>query len=187
MKTSDIEARLRRVRLVIFDVDGVLTDGAILLTDDGREMKRFNVHDGTGINYLQRAGLPVGILSGRRSRAVNRRARELDIKLVLQDCKVKEDGLDRILRRTGARVEEICYVGDDLPDVPVMRRVGLAVAPADAGPEVRAIAHWVTRARGGAGVAREVAERVLKAQKKWGGVIERYGLKPRARRTGVAP
>jgi len=173
---AEISSRMRRVRLVALDVDGVLTDGSILVADDGREVKVFNAHDGAGVKYLERAGIRTAILSGRRVPAVAHRARDLGIRYVLQGFKFKMQGLERLVRRSGVAPEEMCYVGDDLPDIPVMRKVGLAVAVADARPEVRRAAHWVTRAPGGRGAVREIAERVLKAQRKWRGIILRYGL-----------
>ena len=176
MKTNSKRGSLKRIQLVIFDVDGVLTDGAILLTPDGREIKRFHVHDGTGIKYLERAGIQTAILSGRSSRATARRAAELGIRHVLQGYKRKLDGLKRIMKATGLPAEKICFMGDDLPDIPVMRAVGYAVAVADARPEVIQRANWVTRAGGGRGAARELAEKLLKAQGKWRKIISRYGL-----------
>jgi len=169
-------ARIRRVKVVVFDVDGVLTDGSILLMPDGREIKSFNVLDGTGINYLERAGIVTAILSGRAAKAVSHRARELGIRHVLQGYKRKLDGLARLARRLGIPPERMCFVGDDLPDIPVMRKVAFAVAVPGARPEVIRAAHWVTRAGGGNGAAREVAEKILKAQGKWRGVTARYGL-----------
>jgi 3-deoxy-D-manno-octulosonate 8-phosphate phosphatase (KDO 8-P phosphatase) len=174
VKAIELNARLRKVRLVIFDVDGVLTDGTILLGPDGREMKAFNVLDGTGIKYLQRAGLRVALLSGRRSSAVRARARELGIDLVVQGAKVKMDGFAKLLQAAGVTAEESCVVGDDLPDIPVMREAGVGVAVADARDEVLGAADWVTRASGGRGAAREVAEKLLKVQGKWKGIMSRY-------------
>ena len=167
--------RIRRVKMVIFDVDGVLTDGGILLMPDGREIKAFNVLDGTGIVYLERAGIVTAILSGRAARAVNLRARELGIRHVLQGYKRKLDGLEKLARRARIPPERMCYVGDDLPDIPVMRKVAFAVAVAGARPEVIRAAHWVTTAGGGRGAAREVAEKILKTQGKWRGILARYG------------
>jgi len=176
MKTNPKRGNLKNIRLVIFDVDGVLTDGAIFLNGAGEELKRFHVHDGTGIRYLERAGIRTAILSGRRARATTRRAAELGIHHVQQGCKRKLDGLARIMRAARLPAGNICFVGDDLPDIPVLQKVGFAVAVADARPEVIACAHWVTRARGGYGAARELAEKLLKAQGKWKGIIGRYGL-----------
>ena len=184
MKRSDLNARIRRIRLVAFDVDGVLTDGSILLSAGGSEIKVFNVQDGVGIKYLERAGIRTAILSGRRSRAVDRRAAELGIRIVLQGYKRKIEGLKKLVEKSRVTLKEICFVGDDLPDIPVMGEVGLAVAVPDARPEVRRLAHWVTRCLGGCGAAREVAEKILKGQGKWGGIIARYGLSARGRAAG---
>jgi 3-deoxy-D-manno-octulosonate 8-phosphate phosphatase (KDO 8-P phosphatase) len=174
LKQNELNSRLRKVRLVIFDVDGVLTDGTIYLQADGREMKAFNVLDGTGIKYLQRVGLEVALLSGRRSAAVRARARELGIKHVVQGAKIKLEGLEKLLAATGLSVQEVCFVGDDLPDIPVMRKAGVGVAVANARPEVLAVAQWVTDASGGKGAVREVAEKLLKAQDKWKTIMSRY-------------
>lgn len=176
MNARERKQRIEGVRLVIFDCDGVFTDGTICLGADGREAKMFNVYDGSGIKYLQRGGLKTAILSGRSAAAVTHRAKELKIRHVLQGYKDKLAGLKQLLRKTRVKAEEVCYVGDDLPDLPVMRVVGLAVAVANARPEVRRAADCVTRARGGAGAVREVAEMILKAQGKWGGIMTRYEL-----------
>lgn len=167
---------MRRVQVVVFDCDGVLTDGGIHVGPDGREFKTFNVHDGTGIKYLLRVGIRVAILSGRSADAVTHRARELGIEHVVQGCKVKTEGLTDLLQRMNVTEDAVCFVGDDLTDIPVMRRVGLGVAVSNARPEVLRIAHWSTRTPGGRGAAREVAERILKVQGKWEQVIARYGL-----------
>jgi len=145
----DTESKIAAVRLVAMDVDGVLTDGRAFYGSGGVEGVLFNVHDGTGIKWLQRAGIETALISGRDLEAVNR-------------------------RETGLGDEAICYVGDDLPDLPVMRRVGLAVAVPNARPQVRALAHIVTRARGGEGAVRELAELILKAKGLWEGLTGRY-------------
>jgi len=167
LKRNALNSRFRRVKLVVFDVDGVLTDGTVFLTPAGKEMKAFNVLDGAGIKYLERGGIAAAILSGRRASAVNHRARELGIAYVLQGCKRKLEGLDQLAKRAKVPLDAVCFVGDDLPDIPVMRKVGLAVAVAGARPEVKSAAHWVTQTGGGHGAAREVAERILKVQGKW--------------------
>ena len=186
MKPADLNARLKCIRLVALDVDGVLTDGTLGVTGGGGEIKFFHTHDGAGVKYLQRAGIRVAILSGRRAQAVDHRAKELGIRLVLQGVKFKLVGLKRLARLAKIPAGSMCYVGDDLPDIPVMRQVGLAVAVADARPEVRRAAHWVTRARGGRGAVREVAERILKAQRKWANIVVRYGLTAGGGRAGGA-
>ena len=162
------------IKLVIFDVDGVLTDGAIVLDYAGGEQKNFNVQDGTGINYLQRGGIRVAFLTGRRSPVVVFRAHELGVEDVIQGAKDKLAPYAKLLEKRGLHDDEVCYVGDDLPDVPVMRRVGLPIAVADARPEVIELAKYVTRAPGGKGAAREVAEKILKEQGLWETIIARY-------------
>jgi 3-deoxy-D-manno-octulosonate 8-phosphate phosphatase (KDO 8-P phosphatase) len=169
--SEELRERLRAVRMLVMDVDGVLTDGRLWLMEGGREMKQFHVHDGTAIKYLHRAGLLTALITGRRSSAVSDRADELGIPIVYQDIKVKVEALDEILSREKLEAREVCYIGDDLPDIPTMRRVGLAVAVSNARPEVRAIAHYVTEAPGGNGAVREVVELVLKAQDRWDGLI----------------
>lgn len=168
-------AAWRAVTCLALDVDGVLTDGRIYVDDDGRDLKAFDAHDGAGIAYLRMSGLRTALLSGRRSRAVRHRARELKIDVVIQQAiPQKSDALDRLLRRLRVSADEICYLGDDLGDLPVLRRVGLPVAVANARPEVKRCAAYVTRARGGRGAVREIAERILKAQGKWDAILARY-------------
>jgi 3-deoxy-D-manno-octulosonate 8-phosphate phosphatase (KDO 8-P phosphatase) len=165
---------IEKIRAVICDVDGVLTDGGIYLGGDGAELKRFHVADGTGIKYLLRSGIQVAFLTGRESDVVTRRAQELGVEHVRQGAKQKLPAYESLAAELGLEDEEICYIGDDLPDIPVMRRVGHSVAVADAREEVRAIADYVTHAAGGQGAVREVAERVLKRQKKWAAILSRY-------------
>ncbi|MBI5367391.1 MAG: HAD-IIIA family hydrolase [Planctomycetes bacterium] len=163
------------VRCVAFDVDGVMTDGRIYLDDHRVDTKGFNSQDGAGIAYLVQSGLRTAVITGRRSRAVLHRARELKIDLVYQQpFPRKLEALEKLVARLGIPPEEICYLGDDLADVPVMRRVGLPVAVANARAEVKAFACYVTRAPGGHGAIREVAEKVLAAQGKWAAILERY-------------
>lgn len=165
---------LRRIKLVIMDVDGVLTDGSICLADDGTETKRFHAHDGSAIVFLHRVGLQGAILTGRKSRATRLRARELGIRIVAEGNSDKRCGLARILARAGCDASEACHIGDDLTDVPVMRRVAFAVAVRDAAPEARRVASYVTRRRGGHGAVREVVEMILKAQGTWPRILAQY-------------
>ena len=164
------------VRAVICDVDGVLTDGSIILCDDGTEAKRFHVWDGTGIKYLLRSGIEVAFLTGRESPVVVRRARELGVKHLRQGAKDKVPAYEELLADLGVDDRQACYVGDDLPDIPVMRRAGFAVAVGNARAEVQAAADHVTTAPGGQGAVRELAELILKAQGKWQAVVARYGI-----------
>lgn len=153
-----------RIELVIFDVDGVLTDGSLFIGDDGQEYKAFNSKDGHGIRMLQESGIKAAILTGRDSEVVKHRCRDLDIELVMQGHRDKRPAFDELLRVTGLQRDVIAYVGDDVVDLPVMKQVGLAIAVADAHPMVQEHADWVTQARGGRGAAREVCEFLLRAR-----------------------
>ena len=170
--------RAKRIRLLLLDVDGVLTDGQLAFDGAGQEIKFFHIRDGQGIRFLQQAGIRVGIVTGRRSKGVNFRARDLGIDLVLQKVRDKARALEAILRKENLRAEQVCYVGDDLVDLAVLSCVGLAVAVADAALEVKALAHYTTRFRGGRGAVREICEKVLKAQGKWGKIIQTYRPNP---------
>ena len=165
---------MRRVRVVALDVDGVLTDGRIYVADDGARIRAFDVKDGSGIVYLQRVGVRVALLSGESRDAVRHRAERLGIETVLLGYKDKREGLAHLLAAEKVEADAVAYVGDDLPDIPVMTRVGLAIAVRDAHPLVRGVAHWVTRRPGGRGAVREVAERLLKVKGLWPDVLERY-------------
>lgn len=156
--------RAAGIRLAVFDVDGVLTDGRVILGDDGAEYKAFHTHDGHGLRMLAAAGLELAVITGRTSSLVARRMEELRIRHVLQGRRDKAAALAELLDRLGVPAAETAYVGDDDVDVPALRRAGLAVAVADASPLARAHAHWVTAAAGGAGAAREVAEGLLATQ-----------------------
>ncbi|TAN08968.1 MAG: HAD-IIIA family hydrolase [Rhodanobacteraceae bacterium] len=161
---ADIRVRAAQVRLVAFDVDGTLTDGRLWLTEDGHEIKVFHVHDGLGLKLLRQHGIEVALISARISHAVELRAAQLGIDYVYQGKTNKLGCLEDILRASGLAASAAAYVGDDLPDLPPMRACGLAIAVANARPEVLAAAHWHTRARGGEGAAREVADFVLAAR-----------------------
>jgi len=165
--SKTLRERAGSVRYILLDVDGVLTDGRIYVNHHGEEMTVFNIYDGQGITLLQRSGIGVGILSGRSSGAVMHRAKELGIADVYQGIPDKNRCYDEILRTHGLREEETSFVGDDLIDLPLMRRVGFAVAVSNAVPEVKSCAHLVTERCGGEGAIREVAELLLKVQGKW--------------------
>lgn len=157
--------RAARVRLVVLDVDGVLTDGRLYFGPDGEALKVFDVRDGHGVRLLREAGLSVALLSSRDSPIVARRADELDIAPVLQGARDKLSGLNRLLAATGVTPAECAYMGDDWPDLPVMAHVGFAAAVADAAPEVRRAAHWIAQAEGGRGAVRALAEYVLRCRR----------------------
>ncbi len=171
----DFQSRCAEVELLVLDVDGVLTDGSILLDADGRETKRFHVRDGSAIVWWRRLGRRVVILSGRRAEAVDHRARELGIDPVLQGISEKGPALTQLLGTLGMGPQQVCYIGDDLADLPVLKMVGLAACPADAAEPLRRVAHLVTRAPGGQGVVREVVERLLEVQGLWDSILARYG------------
>jgi 3-deoxy-D-manno-octulosonate 8-phosphate phosphatase (KDO 8-P phosphatase) len=164
-------SRARKVRVLLMDVDGVLTDGTVYLQsfpgEIALEMKAFHSQDGAGLKLARIAGLRTGIITGRESAATTRRAQENGMEFVYQGREEKSASYDDILRRANVREDEVAFVGDDLPDLPVLRRVGLAVAVANAVPEVKAAAHLVTKRQGGEAAVREVIEFILKAQGKW--------------------
>src|SRR5918999_1127049 len=151
-----IDERAGRVRLLLFDVDGVLTDGIVIMHADGTESKGFSIKDGSAIVWAQRAGLPVGLLSARASGATTHRAAQLAIRIVQQGVSSKHAAFERILQESGIEENAVAYMGDDLLDLPVLTRVGLSAAPADAAAEVRRAVHWVSAAPGGRGAAREL-------------------------------
>ena len=169
-----VPAKASAVRLILFDVDGVLTDGKILLHADGSESKRFDIRDGTGIVWAQRSGLIVGVLSARSSAATAQRAAQLGITVVHQGVTSKLETYEQILQDLKLADDQVAYMGDDLLDLPVLSRVGLAAAPADAVAEVRARADWVSAARGGDGAARQLVEVILRAQNKWDAILASY-------------
>ena len=154
----------KKIELVIFDVDGVLTDGSLFIGDDGQEYKAFNSKDGHGIRMLQECGVGAAILTGRQSEVVRHRTRDLGIELVMQGYRDKRPAFEALLKETGLTPEVIAYVGDDVVDLPVMKQVGLAIAVADAHPMVLEHADWVTRASGGRGAARDVCEFLMRAR-----------------------
>jgi 3-deoxy-D-manno-octulosonate 8-phosphate phosphatase (KDO 8-P phosphatase) len=166
--------RARKTRLLMMDVDGVLTDGRIIQDSYGHELKVFDVKDGHGIVMAHRAKLRTALISGRTSETITRRAQELGIELVFQKIWNKLEVYEKILSETQFAPDEIAYVGDDLVDIPLLRRVGLAVAVADAVDEVKAAAHLVTQRPGGQGAVRELIELILRAQGHWDTLLERY-------------
>jgi 3-deoxy-D-manno-octulosonate 8-phosphate phosphatase (KDO 8-P phosphatase) len=171
---SSIERRASHIKLLLMDCDGVLTDGRLWLVDDTDEQKSFNTKDGLGLALLHRAGLKSGIITGRRSKAVERRARELGVEFVRQGDEQKLAGFENVLQEAGVEEHEVAFIGDDLPDIPLMKRSELAVAVADAVDEARLAAHYVTRAEGGRGAVREVVELILKTQGRWNDLVDDY-------------
>ncbi len=174
MTPSEIQERAARVKLLLMDCDGVLTDGRIWVLEEGGDQKAFSTRDGLGIEMLHRAGLRSGIISGRTSDAVERRARGLGMSFVRQGCAEKRKAFFETLREADVTNAEVAFIGDDLNDIPLMLQSGLGVAVADAAPETRERAHYVTNARGGCGAVREVVELILKAQGRWDDLVKNY-------------
>lgn len=160
--------------MVLSDVDGVLTSGGIIFDNQGIESKEFHIRDGLGIRLWQRAGFRFGILTARTSHIVRLRAVELGIDIVRQGFEDKLPVAQQIIAQQGLQMDQVCYIGDDLSDLPVIRRVGLGVAVADGAPEVCAAAHWVTATPGGRGAVRELIETLLKAKNRWDDLIRKY-------------
>jgi 3-deoxy-D-manno-octulosonate 8-phosphate phosphatase (KDO 8-P phosphatase) len=170
---DELRARAARVELLVLDVDGTLTDGSLFYSDSGHDTKAFHVRDGFGLKAWTTVGRRAAVISGRSSPATQRRAEELGLAPVVLNRPDKLRALRVLLAETGLRPEQMCAVGDDLPDVPLFRNCGLAIAVADATPEAMADAHLVTTARGGHGAVREAVEWLLRAQGLWDGFVER--------------
>jgi 3-deoxy-D-manno-octulosonate 8-phosphate phosphatase (KDO 8-P phosphatase) len=170
--------RCAPIEFLLLDVDGVLTDGSIVYGDDGVEWKRFHVRDGSGLKIWQHVGKRAGVITGRTSRTVEVRAAELGLAPVFQGATNKMLAYRQILAAGRWKPEQVCVVGDDLPDVPLLRNSGLAVAVADACSEARMAAHYVTRAAGGRGAVRETIELILRCQGHWQAVVERSRSAP---------
>lgn len=166
--------RARRIKLLILDCDGVLTDGRIIMLPGSDETKTFDVKDGHGIVMAQRAGLRIAIISGRKSSVVRARATELGVTHLYEMAWVKTEPYEKLLAEEGLTDEEVCYVGDDVVDIPLLRRAGLGVAVADAVEETKKHSHIVTERGGGRGAVREVIEFILRAQDKWDEAMIRY-------------
>lgn len=168
MSLSTLRSRAKGIKLILLDVDGVLTDGRIVLDSHGNELKFFHVRDGHGIKLAQKAGIHIGIITGRNSEVVNIRARELGITEVHQGAHDKQEVYDSILKKYGLKPEEVAFIGDDIVDVPILRRVGIAVAVKDADRSIIPFVHMVTKSRGGRGAVREFINFVLKCQGRLG-------------------
>jgi 3-deoxy-D-manno-octulosonate 8-phosphate phosphatase (KDO 8-P phosphatase) len=176
MENQAMDAALREraasIRLLVLDVDGVLSDGKIYLDADGKESKAFNARDGLGIKALQRAGIEVAVITGRVSEPVNRRAADLGIRHVYQGCERKLGPFMELLEATGLDPREACFAGDDWIDIPVLMRAGLAITVPNAEPRVKQYAHWVTSREGGDGAVREICNLLLDAQGKAQAVLD---------------
>lgn len=174
MNSADVEQRAARIKLLLMDCDGVLTDGRIWIFEGDDEQKGFHTRDGLGIDLWHRAGWQSGIISGHVSAAVERRAKQLGMTFIRQGCDDKQAAFSEMLAQAGVTVAEVAYVGDDLNDIPLLRQSGLAIAVADAAAETRAHAHYVTSAPGGFGAIREAVELILKAQRRWDELVQSY-------------
>jgi 3-deoxy-D-manno-octulosonate 8-phosphate phosphatase (KDO 8-P phosphatase) len=172
--TAGMEARARRLRLLLLDVDGVLTDGTIGMTSSGEEWKSFYVRDGSAILWARQSGVAVGLLSGRVSEATTRRAAELKIEIVIQGQTDKLAAFAKVADSEQLEDDEIAFMGDDLLDLPVLMRAGLSAAPADATEAVRHRVHYVTQAAGGRGAVREFIELILRARGQWDALVQRH-------------
>jgi len=180
-----MDGRARQIKLILFDVDGVLTDGKILLHPDGTESKQFDIKDGTGIVLAQRVGLTVGFLSARTSTPTAQRAAQLGVTLLHQGVASKLETYEQIVDSLMLEDDQVAYMGDDVVDLPVLHRAGLSAAPADAVDDVRSRVHWVSRANGGQGAARELIELILRAQDRWEELIAAYLDQPASSSAGL--
>ncbi|MDD5344087.1 MAG: HAD family hydrolase [Smithella sp.] len=171
---KNIQNKLFKIKLLILDVDGVMTDGSIIMDDEGRESKSFNVLDGHGLKMVQRYGIRVAILTGRQSKVVEYRAKDLGITDVYQGALNKKEVFEKIIGKHKLSADEVAYLGDDIVDIPVLKRVGFSAAVADALDVVKKSVNYVTKNKGGHGAVREVCEMILQAQGKWPEVEAKY-------------
>lgn len=171
---QEIIAKAKKIRLAIFDVDGVLTNGMLYYAPDGTELKKFHVHDGQGLKLLQKTGVSIAIITSRQSTVVTKRMQDLGITHVYQNQKDKVPAYEEIKQKLKVTDDEIAYVGDDLPDLPLIRRVGLGITVANAPDIMQKHAHWVTQAEGGQGAAREVCDFIMQAQGHYQQIINTY-------------
>lgn len=172
--SPEVVEKLRQIRVILFDVDGVLTDGGVYMLGDGNEARRFDIKDGAAIVMARKAGFVVGAISARHAHAVLYRGRQLGLEPLLQSVSDKAAALEGLMQVHGWLPEHVAYMGDDVVDLPVLARVGLSACPADAVPEVRALAHIVTRNAGGRGAARALIEDILRAQGRWDAMVAAY-------------
>ncbi|HTL70297.1 MAG TPA: HAD hydrolase family protein [Candidatus Eisenbacteria bacterium] len=174
LSPEELKQRFLKIRLFLADNDAVLTDGRIVFGDYGDELKFFDVQDGHGLGMLRRAGFITVIVSGRKCKVNGRRAADMNIVKLYQNCHDKLKAFEKIQKKFKVSPEEVCYVGDDLIDIPILRRAGVAVAVRNAVPEAKEAAHYVTERSGGRGAVREVCDMLLKAQGRWDEAVKRY-------------
>jgi len=176
----DIKAELlekaKKIKLLLLDVDGVLTDGRIIYDSSGRDMKFFDVHDGLGVYSLKKAGIKTILITAKGSWAIRPRARDMQVEAVFENISPKTSVLEKILKKYKVNTEEVCFVGDDLVDLCLMKKVGLPIAVFNAAPEIKQAAAYITLKHGGRGAVREVTELILKAQNRWQEMIEAYDV-----------
>lgn len=171
---AELAQRAGKIKLLLLDVDGVLTDGKLYFANSGEEQKAFNILDGLGVKLLQTSGVKVGIITGRTSQLVARRASELGINILIQKSGDKLTALQQVAREEGLQLDQIAFMGDDYPDLPAMLSVGLALCPLNAHPEVAARSHWQSRNRGGEGAVREACDMLMQAQGSYQAALEQY-------------
>ncbi|MDD5512915.1 MAG: HAD-IIIA family hydrolase [Candidatus Omnitrophica bacterium] len=173
---ESVLSKVKKIRLLLLDVDGVLTDGRIIYDSRGRDSKFFDVHDGLGVYLLYKAGIKTILVTAKASRAILPRARDMRIEEVYADVSPKSLVLEKILKKYRLKADELCFVGDDLVDLPLLKRVGFPVAVFNACPEVKRAAHYITIRQGGRGAVREVAELILKGQGRWQELVGAYDI-----------
>lgn len=173
---EELREKAGKVKLLLLDVDGVLTDGRIIYDSRGRDMKFFDVHDGLGVYALRKAGIKTVLITAKGSRAIRPRARDMRVEEVFENISPKSAVLDKILKRYKVDVTEICFVGDDLVDLCLMKKVGFPIAVFNAAPEVKQAASYITLKEGGRGAVREVTELILKSQGKWQEILGLYDI-----------
>jgi len=173
---EDLREKAKKIKLLMLDVDGVLTDGRIIYDSAGRDMKFFDVHDGLGVYLLKKAGIPTILVTAKGSRTIRPRARDMRVAEVFQDVSPKTAILNRVFKKHKVSADEICFVGDDLVDLGLMKKVGLPIAVFNAAPEIKQTASYISLKYGGRGAVREVAELILKAQGKWEELVGIYGV-----------
>lgn len=175
MEISLLE-KAKKIKLLLLDVDGVLTDGRIIYDSKSQDLKLFDVHDGLGVYLLKKAGIPTILITAKSSGAIKPRARDMQVEAVFENISPKTAVLDKILKKYNVRPDEICFVGDDLIDLGLMKRVGFSAAVFNASPEIKQVASYITLRKGGRGAVREIAELILKSQDKWNEVLEQYDI-----------
>ena len=171
---QDLIEKARKIKILLLDVDGVLTDGRIIYDSSGRDMKFFDVHDGMGVYALKKAGIKTILITAKGSAAIKPRARDMQVERVYENISPKTAALEKILRKYKVNTEEVCFVGDDLVDLCLMKKVGFPIAVFNAAPEIKQAASYITLKHGGRGAVREVSELILKAQGKWEGIVGFY-------------